>query len=104
MRPEYDRRRPDYGDRDRRPEYDIRDRDQPQDNPRDRPQDNRDRWASTNRRRDPDGYFTDTVTSSLKDRHSQGTPDSRDKYYSSDDFFQKRHSLESRESHLSYGK
>ena len=100
-RPEYDRRRPDYGDRDRRPEYDIHDRAQPQYN-RDRPQNNRDqaqdnprdRWASANRRRDPDGYFTD----------NQETSVSRDKYYSSEDFFQKRHSVESRESHLSYGK
>ena len=98
-RPDYDRRRPDYGDRDRRPDYDIRDRDRPQDNPRDR-------WASTNRRRDPDGYYTDAspVTSSVRDRYSQKASDSRDKYYSNEDFFQKRHSLESRESHLSYGK
>ena len=129
-RPEYDRRRPDYGDRDRKPEYNIRDRDQSQDNPRDRPQDirdkpqdnrdkskdnrdmsqdnPRDRWASTNRRRDPDGYFTDnspvTSSSSVRDRHNQEASDSSDKYYSNEDFFQKRHPLESRESHLSYGK
>ena len=97
-RPDYDRRRPGHGDRDRRPGYDLRDRDQPQD---------RDRWASTDRRRDPDGYYTDTspVTSSIRDRYgSQESSHSRDKYYNSQDFFQKRQSLESRESHLSYGK
>jgi len=105
----YDKRRPDYGDRDWSPSYDYEDRDRrpgyDYDDRDRRPGYDRDQHQDDQRRRDPDGYFTDTtkLDSAIRDRYSSDA-EHRDKYFKPEEFFQKRHSLEARGSHLSYGK